>query len=108
MNPRFWQAHNDLGALLLEIGRSDDAIHEFRLALDSEPTSAIAAYNLGLALEAKGLRQEAVQVWESFLGAARSMPDTDGLLSKMQEKVAHLSVATAGAGSAVAVSDPAK
>ncbi|MBI4400890.1 MAG: serine protease [Nitrospirae bacterium] len=106
MNPRFWQAHNNLGTLLLEMGRSDDAIQEFRWALDGEPTSATAAYNLGLALEARGLRQEAIRIWESFLGAARSMPDADGLLSKMQEKVAKFKAATAGARSAVPVSHP--
>ncbi|MGH7236804.1 MAG: tetratricopeptide repeat protein [Nitrospiraceae bacterium] len=108
INPRFWQAHNNLGAMLLEMGRVDDAIREFRLALDSKPAPATAAYNLGLALEAKGLLPEAVQVWEAFLGTARSMPDTDGLVAKMQEKLAHLKGITAGAPSAVAVSDPAK
>ena len=108
VDPRFWEAHNNLGTILLEMGREDEAIREFRLALDSTPAPPTAAYNLGLALEAKGLHQEAVQVWETFLGTARSMPATDGVLSKMQEKLAQLKVAPAGAPSAMAVSDPAK
>lgn len=47
-------------------------------------------------------------VWDSFLGTARPMPDGDGLLPKMQEKLAQFKVTTAGARPAVAVSDPAK
>jgi tetratricopeptide (TPR) repeat protein len=67
LNPKSGRTHNNLGHLLWELGRLDEAIDEFRRALDSDPGSSLAAYNLGLALDANGLRQDAVQAWESFL-----------------------------------------
>jgi cytochrome c-type biogenesis protein CcmH/NrfG len=73
--------------------RLEDATQEFRQALVVDPTSVIAAYNLGLALEAKGLREEAITVWESFLAQAGSEADKESAHGKMQEGVSRLKTA---------------
>jgi len=90
------------------MGRLEDATLEFRQALDVEPTSVIAAYNLGLALEGKGLREEAVKVWESFLTNAGPPAGTDRLHSQMREAVNWLKAATPVDLAARAKADGAK
>jgi tetratricopeptide (TPR) repeat protein len=90
VNPRFARAHLYLGSLLWEGGRLDEAIGEYGRALDSEPTSSLAAYDLGLAYEAKGLREEAVKVWQAFLEQAESARDPDGWGLKIRDAVARL------------------
>ncbi|MBI4161208.1 MAG: tetratricopeptide repeat protein [Acidobacteria bacterium] len=51
--------HNNLGILHLERGQVDDAIREFRLALQDRPGLPILRINLGRAYLAKGDRQKA-------------------------------------------------
>ena len=104
VNPRFARAHIYLGSLLWEMGRLDDAILEYGRALDSEPTSSLAAYNLGLACEAKGLRQKAVKVWRSFLEKAESAPDPEGWGLKIRDAVARLTAPAAKPSLAESVS----
>ena len=51
--------HNELGVLLLDRGRPDDALAEFQKAVDLEAGSAAAHANLGRALAAKGESERA-------------------------------------------------
>jgi tetratricopeptide (TPR) repeat protein len=60
------EAHNDLGAVLNEQGRTSEAIEEFRRALALRPLPEIAV-NLVLALDAAGRRDEAIAEAERFL-----------------------------------------
>jgi tetratricopeptide (TPR) repeat protein len=99
LNPKSGRTHNNLGHLLWELGRLDEAIDEFRRALDSDPGSSLAAYNLGLALDANGLRQDAVQAWESFLvnlesktrqAGKKGQDSSDGWSTKMREALIRL------------------
>ncbi len=53
-NPSDPAPHNALGVLLLDAGRPEDAIVEFRTALGLEPNSAPAHANLGRALTSQG------------------------------------------------------
>jgi tetratricopeptide (TPR) repeat protein len=50
---------DDLGLLYLDLGRPDDAARHFRAVLSLRPASAIAHYNVGIALEAAGRFGEA-------------------------------------------------
>jgi protein O-mannosyl-transferase len=53
-NPTCWMAHNNLGNVLADKGRIDEAIHQYREALRIQPTNADAHNNLGAALSRKG------------------------------------------------------
>ncbi len=78
-----------LGAAYVSVGRLDDAIKAFHQALQSDPGSTPAAYQLGLALEAQGLREEALTTWERFLELPTA-GDSDGCRQKMQQAIARL------------------
>jgi tetratricopeptide (TPR) repeat protein len=90
LSPNSWRMHINLGSLLWDMDQLEEATFEFRQALLIEPTSAIAAYNLGVALEAKGLREEKIALWESFLATAGSVAEKENLHSKMREAVNRL------------------
>lgn len=83
-----------LGAAYTALGRFDEAIRTIREALDREPESALAAYELGLALEAKGLPADALNTWQDFLGQPSARPDPDGCRDKMREAVNRLRMTT--------------
>lgn len=55
-----WEAHNNLGAFLVEQGQSDEALPHFSRAVEIRPDYAKAQYNLGAALREKGQVDEAI------------------------------------------------
>ena len=59
-NPKAWMAHNNLGTVLLQKGRVDEAIVHFRKALEIETDHPDAQANLGSALLQKGELDEAI------------------------------------------------
>ena len=59
-DPAFAEAHFNLGNLLKETGRVDEAIAAWRLAIKHRPDFATAYGNLGNALRGRGQREEAV------------------------------------------------
>ena len=59
-NPECWMAHTNIGLVLLQKGKIDDAIAHYRSALQMQPDSWDAEYNLGTALLAKGQVDEAI------------------------------------------------
>jgi Flp pilus assembly protein TadD len=59
-NPNAWMAHNNLGALLLKKGQTDEAIIHFRKALEIKADDAETQANLGNALLQTGKLDEAV------------------------------------------------
>jgi len=70
-NPTSWLAHNNLGDVDLETGRTADAITQFKEALRSNPTSIEAHTNLGFAYELSGRMPEALA---QYLEALRYSP----------------------------------
>ena len=58
-HPSFAKARSNLGAVLLEAGRTDDAIGHLRQALLSDPDCTDARVNLGAALVAMGKYEDA-------------------------------------------------
>jgi len=66
-NPNAWLAHNNLGVILGQAGRFEDAISHYEQALRIKPDYAQAHYNLGVALFHLGRTQEAVGHWERAL-----------------------------------------
>lgn len=59
----------NLGDALRSAGRSDEAIEQFRAALELHPANSAAASNLGALMAAKGDHDEAVRLYESALAA---------------------------------------
>jgi len=65
--PAFADAHNNLGNMLLQKGRLDEAMAHFQKALESLPDFADARSNLGAALLQKGQPEEAVAQFQRAL-----------------------------------------
>jgi Flp pilus assembly protein TadD len=55
------KAHNRLGVFLGRHGDLNEAIREFQVALDRQPNSAVAHYNLGVALCKQGNRVQGIE-----------------------------------------------
>ena len=90
INPDSAEAHNNLGALLKEMGKKEDAEAEFQDALRINPNDAVAHNNLGVLLGNKGRKEDAEA---EFRDALRINPDYAGahynlalLLSDMGRK----------------------
>lgn len=71
-NPACWMFHNNLGILLTNRGRFDEAIKHFQDALKVYPDYADAHLNLGVALARLGRMEEAIT---SFQKALKINPD---------------------------------
>ena len=72
-NPAAGLAHNNLGTLLLEEGRPDEAVAHFQQALALQPNAADVHSNLGGALLAQGRFEEAIPHLQR---AVRLQPDS--------------------------------
>ena len=75
-----WQAHNALGAALLEKGRLDEAAAHFREALRIRPAYPDAAANMGDVMLRQGKPEAALEYYRESLRAAPAAPD---VLNKM-------------------------
>jgi tetratricopeptide (TPR) repeat protein len=60
-NPDCWMAHNNLGTIFAAKDRVDEAIENFRQAIQINPNSFEALNNLGVALATKGRFDEAIE-----------------------------------------------
>src|SRR2546429_7532460 len=66
LNPASYKAHCDLGEVLGQLGRTDDAIRELRTATELKPDGPEARYKLGLMLRKKKEESAAKQQFEIF------------------------------------------
>ncbi len=71
-NPRAWLAHNDLGLIEAESGRTEQAIAHYRALIRLNPAFPEAHNNLGNALAVLGRQPEAVAEYDEAL---RLQPD---------------------------------
>jgi len=86
-NPECWMAHTNLGLVLIQQGKIDDAIAHYRSALQMQPDSWDAEYNLGTALVKRGQVDEGIQHCERAVAMRPMDPDAqvslgDALLRK--------------------------
>jgi tetratricopeptide (TPR) repeat protein len=66
-NPDSWLAHNNLGTILRQEGRLDEAITQYQDALTSMPDNESIHFNLARALYQKGSFGEAIRQFQLAL-----------------------------------------
>jgi len=71
----FEDAYVNLGAMLCEAGRCDDAVQVFQTALSHCGDACLLHFNLGIALEDQGKAAEAIAAYEAALGADAELAD---------------------------------
>ncbi|TKB83390.1 MAG: serine protease [Nitrospira sp.] len=83
-----------LGTVLQAQGHREEARQVLRRAAACASSSSDAVYHVGLALEQQGLGQDALQMWEEFLGQAPSPAAVNErpILDKIRQRVAQLHV----------------
>jgi tetratricopeptide (TPR) repeat protein len=62
--------HFDYGIALLRARKPVDAEREFRRALELEPYFALARFNLGVALDNQGKKDEAIETYRTYIASA--------------------------------------
>lgn len=67
--------HFNLGVVLEEQGRLDEAISCYRKAVEIDPSCAVAHYNLGVAFDSQGAIDESIACYRSAVGARPDYPD---------------------------------
>ncbi len=85
--PKFIEAHYNLGTALQRGGRLDDAVASFRAAIALRPDLAPAHHNLGNALMALGQLAEAEAAYRTTLALAPDAPDTVRNLGMVLQKL---------------------
>jgi tetratricopeptide (TPR) repeat protein len=73
------------GENALEHGHADDALSDFKSALDSEPNIAVAWRGMGMALAVQGKDAQALKAYEKYLQLAPSASDAADIRKSMAE-----------------------
>jgi tetratricopeptide (TPR) repeat protein len=69
-NPEAWVAHYNLGSVLSQEGRSNEAIRHYRKAAHIKPDYPLVHNNLGIELRMQGRRDEAIRCFAEALRLA--------------------------------------
>jgi Flp pilus assembly protein TadD len=102
-------AHDELGYVLTQVGRDEDAVVAFRKALRIDPRLDSSRYKLALALERSGRRGEAIAEIEELLRQHPRSVDAWNVLGVLRKRSGDLGGARAalGHGIEIAPEDPA-
>lgn len=66
-DPRNWQAYNNRGLVLYEMGQADDAFFSYRKALELNGEADATLYNIGIYYRDRGRYDEAIQYYRRAL-----------------------------------------
>jgi tetratricopeptide (TPR) repeat protein len=95
-NADSWMAYTNLGTALLRAGRTDDAITQFKKALEIHDDYALAHNNLGNALlrlgrvdESLAHLQKALEINPNYAEAQNNLGNTLVQMSRWEEAAAH-------------------
>ncbi|MDN3513422.1 MAG: tetratricopeptide repeat protein [Candidatus Brocadia sp.] len=58
--------HNEIGDLYLRKGMYDEAIEEYKKAIEADPNCAIAHFNLSIVYDKKGMKEEADEEYTTY------------------------------------------
>lgn len=86
LDPRFADAHVNLGRLLHETGDINGALGHYRAALAVRPDDATAAFNVGVALEDLGSLPDAIEAYRRALGSDPNNADAHYNLARLLEQ----------------------
>jgi tetratricopeptide (TPR) repeat protein len=75
-NPDCWLANNNLGILLKDQGRIDEAIEHYHKAIQINPNWCESLDNLGVALAARGQFDEAIENYRKAIQINPNSPET--------------------------------
>jgi tetratricopeptide (TPR) repeat protein len=96
-NPDCWMAYSNLGSFLSERGGIDEAIRDFRKALELRPDQSKDHNNLGKALLQTGRMSEAMEEFQTALRISPDDPDTENNIGAaylqegdVDEAISHL------------------
>ena len=89
-NPNAWIAQSDLGFILWQNGKTEDAIEHMEQALRLKPDFAEAHNNLGNALFQSGRRQEAIKQYEQALQLKPDFPGAHYNLGVVLEQAGRM------------------
>ena len=103
LHPQDANLMRHLGISYSALGRFDEAVEVMLNAFANEPTSAMVAYELGLAQEANGRGTDALATWRKFLEQASAVSDPEGWRVKMRDAVDRLNLSSAAAFPSLAV-----
>ena len=93
LESRHASARVNLGRLLQETGRAEDAVAQYEAALAAEPRHPTAAFNLGTALEDLGRRSEAIAAYRRALEADDRFADAHFNLARLYEQAGRRAAA---------------
>jgi tetratricopeptide (TPR) repeat protein len=85
LDPHHAGAHINLGRLLHEAGRLEDALGHYRLALQAHPDDSTAAFDLAIALEDVGRTNEAIHAYEQAIRSDPKLADAYFNLARLYE-----------------------
>jgi tetratricopeptide (TPR) repeat protein len=85
--PDYVDAYLNLGALLCEMNRCDEAVQLYQDALSSCPASALLLFNHAIALEDQGRLHEAAASYERCLKVDPQLADAHFNLGRLQEQL---------------------
>jgi tetratricopeptide (TPR) repeat protein len=66
-NPRCWMAHINLGVILMDQGKLDEAASHFKIAMEIQPNNAEGHYDLGNVLGRQGVITDAIAQFRKAL-----------------------------------------
>jgi tetratricopeptide (TPR) repeat protein len=85
LDPKFTDAHINLGRLLQLAGRTAEAVDHYRRSLQNFRTCPTAAFNLGTALEELGRCSDAVSAYLNAIQADKNFADAHFNLARLYE-----------------------
>jgi len=86
-NPGCWLAHNNLGQVLLDKGKADEAMAQFQEARELNPKFDMAYYNIGFVFFKNGRMDEAMTEFQKCLEINRNNVDAhNNLGSALMQK----------------------
>jgi tetratricopeptide (TPR) repeat protein len=95
-NPDAWMAHNNLGGLLADQGKTEEAIAHYEHALALRPEDPLAHHNLAVILQQKGENARAISHYCQALQGRPDLAETENNLGAlyqvqgdMEEAITH-------------------
>ena len=106
-DPGYALAFFDLGNVLDDLKRMDDAIAAYRRAIELQPGYADAHYNLALTLERHGRRRTALPHWTAYLQLDGTGPWAQHARAQLRKTLATIGMGVVQGTGVRRVSSPA-